>query len=124
MSEVLETYFDELLFGQPATYRNAAGTEADISVVFEAPDQASRPLADEFENLGPVALARTDDVFDASKKCRLFVHDVLTDEDGTPVVDEDGTEIIAEGVGIYNIAHVAPDGTGVTTLNLSQDATG
>jgi hypothetical protein len=98
----IDAFFATDAFGQMATYTRTGYPSVSIPVIFEAPGSIL-PLADgtEIESTAPKVLCRTEDVLNAAHG------DTVTVDSKT-----------------YKVIGISPDGTGITTLTLSEDTDG
>ena len=108
MSSVLERFtadaskfVDPTLFGVAATYTPAGSTTStSINVNFSEPGTIENPQGVSGETTQPAALARSVDVPSAKY----------------------GDKLVITGVGNYRVTAAVPDGSGLTTLWLTEDA--
>jgi hypothetical protein len=98
-SSDLEMLFDTDELAKTATYTRSGYPSVLIPVIFESPG-ANAPLAGgmEYETASPKVLCRTADVLN--------------------VAHGDTVTVDAK---VYKVIGVSPDGTGITTLTLSED---
>lgn len=98
----IDAFFATDVFGQIATYTRSGYPAVSIPVIYEAPGSVAT-LADgtEVETTAPKVLCRTEDL---------------------PSVSHGDTVTVDSKV--YKVIGISPDGTGVTTLTLSEDADG
>jgi len=94
----IDAFFATEVFGKMATYTRSGYPAVSIPVIFEAPGSIM-PLADgtEVETTAPKVLCRTEDLPSVS-------HGDTVTVDAKP----------------YKVIGISPDGTGVTTLTLSE----
>ncbi len=98
----IDAFFATDVFGQMATYTRFGYPSVSIPVIFDASGSVAT-LADgtEYETTAPKVLCRTEDVRNAA-------------HGDTVTVDSKA----------YKVIGISPDGAGVTTLTLSEDADG
>lgn len=98
----IDAFFSTDVFGQMATYTRTGYPAISILVIFDAPGSIL-PLADgtEVETTAPKVLCRTDDV---------------------PSVSHGDTVTVDSKA--YKVIGISPDGTGITTLTLSEATDG
>lgn len=98
----IDAFFATDVFGQMATYTRSEYPAVSIPVIFDAPGSAAS-LADgtEYETTAPKVLCRTEDL---------------------PGVAHG--DAVTVGSRQYKVIGISPDGTGVTTLTLSEDSDG
>ena len=98
----IDAFFDTETFGQVATYTRSGYPSVSIPVIFDASGSIAT-LADgtEYETTAPKALCKTEDLPNIAH----------------------GDAVTVEGRQ-YKVIGISPDGTGVTTLTLSEDSDG
>lgn len=98
----IDAFFATDAFGKMATYTRSGYPAVSIPVIFDAPGAAAT-LVDwtEVETTAPKVLCRTADVPNVS-------HGDMVTVDAKP----------------YKVIGISPDGTGITTLILSEDTDG
>ena len=98
----IDAFFGMDVFGQMATYSRPGYPSVSIPVILDASGSVAT-LADgtEYETTAPKVLCRTEDVLNAA-------------HGDTVTVDSKA----------YKVIGISPDGTGVTTLTLSEDTDG
>lgn len=98
----IDVFFATDAFAQMATYTRFGFPAVSITVIFDAPGSVAT-LADgtEVESTAPKVLCRTQDVPNASH----------------------GDTVTVDGK-TYKVTGISSDGTGITTLTLSEDADG
>lgn len=92
------------LGGEPFLYTNPASKESTIEALWESPSNAQAMGFIVVESAKPAIQCITDDVSDATNACTLRRY---------PAADAEK---------LYYIVSVSPDGTGITRLELSEDA--
>jgi len=93
---IVDDFFSQSDFAQSATYTPSGGSPSTITVIYDNEYISSIMDGVEVENTNPIVMCRTSDVVNAKHGDTITVNSIA-----------------------YKIINIKPDGTGITTIELS-----